>query len=196
MITETSLKRTSGPAAEPVTRAEAKKQLEIASADTTHDSAIDVMIIAARELVEHDTPYTCVNQTFTLSLTDFPTGDPSVVYLPRRPVQSITSVTYYDASEVQQTLATTVYGLDDSRRLVYLKYSQCWPDYTPLHDGVVVTFVAGYGSSAAAVPRLLRQAILVDVARQFKYRTGEPKSPDLDSTYTRIVERLIRSSYP
>lgn len=195
MVTTYSLNRTSGPAVEPVSRAEAKKQCELASGVTTHDAAIDDWIIAAREQLEDDTGYACITTTFTLSMSAFPSGN-APIRLPVRPVQSVSSITYYDTADAQQTLATTVYGLDGPRRLVYVKNDQEWPSVNGQHDGIVVTFVAGYGSSASNVPRLLRQAVLLQVAKWFQHRGDESQMPAHDTAYERIVKRLLRSSYP
>lgn len=195
MLTTTSLSRTTGPSVEPVSRAEAKKQLELANADTTHDDAIDDYIIAAREQVEHDTGYSCCTQTFTLSMTEWPTK-PAVIRLPVRPIQSVSGITYYDSDNSQQTLATSVYGLDAPRRLIHLKYDQEWPSVTVQHNGIVVTFTAGFGASASTVPRLLRQAILLQVAKWFQHRGDESHMPAHDTAYERIITKIARSSYP
>lgn len=194
-----SLNRTSGPAVEPVTLAEAKKQLEIASADTTHDSAIEDYIIAAREQLEHDTGYICITQTYSLSMDVWPESPKSrfhgtVIELPLRPIQSVSSITYYDEGNSQQTLSTTVYGLDAPNRFIYLKYDQEWPAITPQHNGIVVTFVAGYGGSETNVVRLIRQAILLQVAKWFEHRGDESEMPAHDSAYEKIVMRM-RSEY-
>jgi uncharacterized phiE125 gp8 family phage protein len=50
-----------------------------------------------------------VTQTWELVLDAFT----DAILIPRGPVQSITSITYYDADEVLQTLATDQYVLDN-----------------------------------------------------------------------------------
>ncbi len=195
MTTQYVLNRTSGPSVEPVSRAEAKKQLELASADTTHDSAIDDYIIAAREQVEHDIGYAMITQTYTLSLTTFPKKN-GPIRIPIRPIQSVASVTYYDTSNAQQTLATTVYGLDAARRLLFVKYDQEWPSITEQHNGIVVTLTAGYGGTAATVPRLLRQAMLLQIAKWFQHRGDESHMPAHDTAYKMLIDRFMRTSYP
>ena len=49
---------------EPVTTAEAKAQLNIASGDTSHDTKIDRLITAAREKYEWDTQTNLLTATF------------------------------------------------------------------------------------------------------------------------------------
>jgi uncharacterized phiE125 gp8 family phage protein len=191
----TKLLRTVAPTAEPVSAADAKKQLEIASSDTSHDDHITDAIIAAREQFEHDTPYVSVRQTFELILDQFPQGGDSI-YFPVQPVAALSSVTYMDGS-TQQTLATTVADLDRKKRSLALKYDQEWPSIEEQTDAIVITFTAGY-ASASGVPRLIRQAILLQVAKWFEDRDMMySQSPEqFDLAYERIIRRLMRSSYP
>ena len=189
------LLRTVGPLNEPVSVADAKKQLEIATTDTVHDVQLTNAIIAAREQVEQDTPYACISQTFEVILDQFPCGtDP--IPLPIRPVTSLSSVTYMDGS-TQETLATTVADLDRKKRNLVLKYNQEWPSVEAQADGIVITVVAGYPLQAN-VPRLIRQAILLQVAKWFEDRDMmTPWTHDnIDVAYERIIRRLMRSSYP
>lgn len=191
-----SLDRTSGPASEPVTTAEARDQCEIAATVTAHDTKLDRFIAAAREQVETDTEYVCITQTYTLSFSAFPCED--TIDLPVRPVASISSITYFDSNNTQQTLATTVYGLDAARRVVHLKYDQEWPDITEQHNGIVITFVAGFGT-ASNVPSLIKQAMLLQVEKWFVHRgdeTGGKAVQMYDIAYEALISRILRTSYP
>lgn len=184
-----SVNRTVAPTSEPVTVAEAKKHVEILDSDTTHDNAMSEFIKSAREQLEHDTGYTLMSQTYTQSFHSFPVE--GFFYLKVRPVQSVTSITYYDSSNAQQTLATTVYGVDTARRMIYLKYNQSWPSITQQHNGIVVTMVGGY-SSADAVPSLLKQAILLQVGKWFEHRDmTEPTGYTHDQAYKNIVRKIM-----
>lgn len=192
MTTKQSLNRTVGPSSEPVTLVEARDQCEILASDTTHDTKLARYIGAAREQVENDTGYALITQTFTVSRSTFPAGEISI---PVRPLQSVSGVTYYDADNSQQTLATSVYGLDSTRRLLYLKYNQDWPTITEQHDGIVITCVAGFGS-AANVPSEFKQAILLQVTKWFEHRGDESGNSRFDVAYEAIIRRLLRTSYP
>lgn len=189
------LNRTTAPAAEPVSVADAKKQLEIPSSDDAHDEQLTDAIIAAREQVEKDTDYACISQTFELILDGFPSDD-RPIWIPVRPVTSLTSVAYEDGA-TSLTLATSVADLDRRKRMLALKYDQEWPSIEQQTDAVVVTFVAGYASQAA-VPRLLRQAMLLQVGKWFEDRDMMigGRYEDSDVAYERIIRRLMRSSYP
>lgn len=194
MTTTYALNRTSGPATEPVTLAEAKDHVEIAEHDTYHDSKMRRFIAAAREQVERDTGTALISQTYTLTLSEWPDGD--WIPLPIRPVSSITSITYYDASDVQQTLATTVYALDSARQAVYLKNDQTWPSSNNRINGIVITFVAGYGVPAN-VPATMKQMVLCKVAEQFYDRGDMDGQKNAWTTaYERLQSKVARSNYP
>jgi len=194
MTTTYTLTRTQGPGTEPVTLAEARDQCEIAASDSNHDVKLTRYTQAAREQVEHDTGYALITQTYTLYLPEFP-GDDEII-LPVRPIQSVSSITYYDPADAQQTLATTVYGLDTGRRAVYLKNEQEWPDTNDQWNGIAVTFVAGYGA-ASNIPATLRQAVLCKVAEQFTDRgDGDGQVNPWSTAYERIVRKVANPHYP
>ncbi len=85
--------------------------------------------------------------------------------LPLEPVQSIIGVTYYDGSNVQQTLATSVYQMLTDARGTYvtLKPDQSWPSTYSRPDAISITAVYGYGA-ASAVPQAIKQAALMLVS--------------------------------
>jgi uncharacterized phiE125 gp8 family phage protein len=192
MTTTYSLNRTVGPASEPVTLAECKDHLELAASDTTHETKLQRFLEAARERVESDTNYAMISQTYTLSLDEFPKTD---IEIPIRPLSSVSSITYYDEDNAQQTLSTDVYAVDLSRRIVHLKYDKEWPETVETRNAVTVTFHAGYGS-ASAVPRLFKQLILLQVALSFEDRGDLTKRTHWETAYERLLPPVKRSSYP
>lgn len=181
------------PTVEPVTLAEAKKQLEISQSDTAHDDQLTLLIQAAREQWEHDTDSCCLTQTLSVTLEEWEDDE---IYLPKRPVQSITSITYYDTANTQQTLSTSVYSLDAACRAVRLKYMQIWPSIVDRWDAVTVTYVAGY-TSTTTVPAIVKQAILLLVGHYFENR-DQLLSESMQSlpVYESLVRRFMRSTYP
>jgi len=82
------LHRTIGPTSQPLSVADAKKQLEVAADDTAHDTHFTALIVAAREQFERDTPWVTTEQTFELLLDEFPVGDR--IPFPVKPVTSVT----------------------------------------------------------------------------------------------------------
>lgn len=194
MTTKQSLNRASGPASEPVTLAEARDQVEVAATDTAHTTKLTRYIASAREQVESDTGYAMITQTFTLTMSEFPSD--GWIHIPVRPISSITSITYYDENDSQQPLATTVYGLDQGRRAVYLKANQYWPSINGQNNGIEITFVAGYGS-ADNVPAALKQLVLCKVAEQFFDRGDMPgDSNRFHNAYSILRKKIATPHYP
>lgn len=149
------------PTSEPLTLAEAKRQCGVADDINAFNEQIESLTKAAREKVETDTGRALMSQTWDYTFDLWPCGL-EAIYLPMAPVSSITSLKYYDTSNVQQTLATTVY--DNSRFLnrepaeIRLKNAQSWPALYGEAGAVTVRFVAGY-SSIFNVPESLKQAM-------------------------------------
>jgi len=171
---------------EPITLVEAKKHLEIATADTTHDTHVTMLITAAREQWEHDTQSLVVSRAVTEQLESFPESTWRLFY---RPATAITSVKYYDSLNAQQTLASSEYTLTPDGRLL-LAVDKDWPDYTERWDSIEVIYVAG------ATPTIAKQAMLLQLDVMFELR-GQTKEKDACiRAYESLVARYQRSSYP
>jgi uncharacterized phiE125 gp8 family phage protein len=156
------------PTFEPVTLTEAKAQCRI---DIDDDDALIVGLIqAAREYCEAIDWCAYCTQTIELWLEDWPLDDE--IELPRPPLQSVTSVEYYDVNDVKYTLPTTVYAADTVSvpGVVHLRYLQNWPlvvlrDY----NAICVTYVAGWDETAY-MPIVIKQAMLLLVGHWYENR--------------------------
>lgn len=86
---------------------------------------------------------------------------------PVRPAATVT-VTYFDGSNVTQTLATSVYELraDALGPFLTLKSGQSWPSVYSRSDAVSVTYQAGYGQPED-VPEAIRLAIKMHVQKHY-----------------------------
>lgn len=186
------------PTFEPVTLAEVKTHLEIASGITDHDAMLERLISEAREVVEHDTAIVGPTRTFIEKVDDWPD---TWIELRRRPVTSVTSITYVDTSGVTQTWTSSEYTLDTYRVTPAIRctYGNDWPTVRGDESGITVTYVAGY-STRATIPEPFKQACLLRIAEAFDDRTGQNDASNVmigrKSAYERIVARLMRSSYP
>lgn len=184
-----SIQRTSDPATEPVTLAEAKLHLEISGSD--YDDKVTSLIQESREQVERDTDSALITQTWLQKFYSF-----NELRLAKRPIQSITSITYYDSGNDSQTLASSVYSFDSQRRMIHLAYDQDWPDTVGRWDAVTVTFVCGYGA-ANDVPEIYKQAMLLLIGNYFENRDmmlGDTMGNQ--KAYEALIARLMRSNYP
>lgn len=180
-----------GPLVEPVTLEQAKKQVELSPTDTAHDSHLQDCIKAAREQWERDTGMVCITSTW--SVTAWRLWDD--IELPLKPIQSVSTVQYYDTGNQLQTASTDYYSLDAQARTIRLKYLQSWPDtISDRWDAVTITYVAGY-TSVADVPFLAKQAMKLLIGHYFENRDMIGTQFRTDA-YDSIVMRFIRDTYP
>lgn len=181
--TRHSLVVTTPPIVDPVSLAEFKEHARI---DGNHeDGNIRLLLSAARRLLEADTQRAFYTQTLTLRLDYFPV----TILLERCPVQSITSVKYYDSSNALQTLSTSVYQSDlfCEPALILPTSGQTWPTTYDRLNSVEVAFVAGY-SSLSAIPSEAKQAINMLAASWY-----ENKETVLVGTISKEIELSYRA---
>jgi uncharacterized phiE125 gp8 family phage protein len=160
---------TSGPAAEPVTLAEAKAHLRVDG--TAEDTLIASIIVAARLHVEAIAGLALVSQSWSWYMDCWPPG--RALEFSIRPIQGIAAVRLYDESGGVTTLEPTAYLLDSAGlrpRLVRLG-TPAWPRPGRVASGIEIAFTAGYGNAAADVPAPIRQAILLLVAHWYEHRS-------------------------
>jgi uncharacterized phiE125 gp8 family phage protein len=192
-VPETAKKaeRISGPTAEPVTLSEAKKQLEIASSDTSHDTHLSALIGAAREQWEHDTDRVTCYASFRIRTSDFYDN----FGLLKGPIQSITSIQYFDGNNTLATLDPSLYQLHDDE--IRLGYQVSLPAWAARWDAWAITYRCGYSQDGQSVPDIDKAAILMLVAHYFENR-DMMMSEALQSMrpYEALVRRFMRSSYP
>lgn len=135
------------PAAEPLTRAEAKLHLRV---DVTDDDAlIDALIQAAREWVENYCRRSLVQRTLELRLDGFP----AEILLPRGPVISLTSVKYTDQGGTLQTVSASLYQADLYGVVPRLTpvFGALWPiPALGTLNAVLIEYEAGYAPSSAS----------------------------------------------
>lgn len=154
------------PMVEPVTLAEAKLHLRVDHSE--EDSWIERAITDAREWAEKYTRRRFINTTLRLSLDCFP----DVIRLPGGKTQSVTSIVYIDTAGASQTLSASSYTVDtdsEPARIVQA-YGEFWPAIRYDPNAVKVTYVAGYGAAASAVPAGIKDAILLYVGNNYENR--------------------------
>lgn len=168
----------------PVTLAEAKLHLRVDTTD--EDALITALITSATETVEQKLGRALMAQTWELTLDAFP----DAFELTRVPVQSITSVKYYDASGVQQTLASNLYTLDnaDDHGYAYVvpAYGTTWPETRDQVNAVSVRYVANY----TTVPEPIKSWILIAIATMYENRLAETVERNSVTTLG-YVDRLL-----
>lgn len=196
-----SIQRTIAPTVEPVTLDQAKSHLRVESDDD--DALIATYIQAAREYVEQQTNRAVLQQTWRLSLDCFPQRlrcpvPPGVslgtscrirggILLPKPALIAVTSITYLDYTGSRQTLDPSMYSADAGLpAMLAPAYGTYWPAAAPQPGSVQVTYTAGYGSTATAVPATVQLAVLVLTTQFYDNRDvvivpGSPTALTVDS---------------
>lgn len=187
-----SLKRTTAPAVEPVTLAEAKNHCRV---DTNADDAlIQSYITTAREWVEDYIDRALVTQQLVMRLDAFPLE----IELPRPPMiasGTATAVTItYVTGEAggTATLSASEYRVDrdSTPGVIRTLYGGSWPSHLLDANSVTVSWWAGYGD-AASVPQRVKSAILMCVHELYEKR-GDGQMP---AAAMRLLDSVSWGSY-
>ena len=163
------IKVETAPSVEPVTLDEAKLHCRVDHDD--EDNLINSLISTARQYAETFTGRAICTQTIQYFLDKWPSGN--VIYLPRPPVQSVTSVKWTDSSGTETTLTVSDdYDVDtdsEPARIV-LPHGKVWPTGTLApNNPIVIEYVAGYGV-ANDVPDYIKAAVNLYVAGLYENR--------------------------
>ena len=160
-----SLTAPTTPAA--VTLTEAKAQLNIELTDTTDDTLISDLILAATDLAEARSGRAYVERELTLTLDAWP----AEIRLPSPPLKTATVVIKYDDDAGdEQTLATADYRVDEDSAPARINPVDSWPDISDWTGAIRITYTAGYGDSPTSTPARARRAILLLVAELYANR--------------------------
>ena len=166
-----SLTRTTPPAVEPVTLAEAKAHCRVDTSDD--DTYIGTLITAARQWVEEYLDRSLVNTQWTMRLDAFPYE----IELPRPPIASsgtVTAVTltYTLGDDSTATLSTDAYRVDrqSTPGVVRQLRNGTWPANLDDYNAVQVTWWGGYGASGTSVPAAIKHAMLMLCSHWYETR--------------------------
>jgi len=118
------------------------------------DDYIEGLCIAARAMVEEHLSRSLITQTWVLGIPYFPYTDR--IYLPRGPVQSVTSVKYTDSGLVEHTMSEgSDYLVDNYAEVaeIVLPFGKVWPAAVlSTKRPIAIQYNAGYGDDADMVP--------------------------------------------
>ena len=178
------------PVLEPVTLQELKNNLSIN--DNEFDTFLTSLIPSARNIAEQYLGRKLITQTLTMYMDRFGVSGEENIWEGTRigsinwiqaderfsleflPILSITAITTFSIAEVESTVASTNYRLenfdDDMEAEVALVEGGVWPHDLRDSSGVKVVYVAGYGANRTDVPAVIRQAILMIAAFMFTNR--------------------------
>lgn len=166
-----------GPDEEPITVPYAKAHARIRH--DREDALIDGYITVGREAGENHMNRALLTQTRKVILSGFAETIPLPWAAPLQndalaTPSTVPVVTYYDADNVLQTLASTAYVVNTTKQPAQLERAPgtAWPSVQSERQyPVIVTYVAGW-TSADQVPALVKQGILLWVASLDADRLG------------------------
>lgn len=136
-----------------------------------------------------------ITQTVQLTLDEWPEGN--TIWLPRPPLQSVTSIVYTDDDGDSSTFSSSSYIVDTAGTpgRIVLKRNYSWPGVTlQAANGIVITYVAGYGDTAADVPANIKQGLLLLLGDFYENRENSlimQGATFIDLPFT--IQALLRS---
>lgn len=151
------------PAEDPVTLAQAKLHLRVDGSDD--DTLITGYIKAARNWAEGFMGRSIVTQTRRLYLHDWPEDLDGVIEIPFSPVQSVSSLKYYDSSGSLATMDPAMYDVDvvASPARITLVDGEIWPAAKSKPNAIQIEYVAGYGLASTGTPKPIPDEIPVAI---------------------------------
>ena len=170
---------------------EVKAHLRIEPTDNNEDALIMAYLRAAIDTIDGRDGWlgrALCTQTWDYALDSFPSSGRfnqyAAIMLPLPPLQSVTSVKYFDSDGNEQTWAAskyTVSGANDwGPARVVPAFGEVWPTIRDIPDAVVVRFVAGYTDTSTntqnAVPVPISQALLLGTQAEYDQ---DPREQDL-----------------
>ena len=195
MKNDWTLTRTSSQNELAVSLDEAKKHLRVSG--TSQDSEIELLIEASTEKLERDINRGIMSTTWQQAMPSFP-SDGGMISLMMGMDTAVSSITYVDSDGVTQTLDASRWSYSNARGGVFSEDSEGWPEVSQetKSDKVFVNFVCGV-PDATCVPRIMKQAILLETGRAYFDPAQENTlNTDNGKSYEMLVRKLIRSSYP
>lgn len=188
------------PTREPLDVDEVKKYMKQGS--TSEDTLYDTWISAAREDFETATDRQLMDATWELGLPAAPFE--SIIELPHPPLLEVVSVVYDDGDGNEQTVDAANYsvvlqsGPLAGRGWVSLGSGLTWPTTIGQPNSLRIRYRAGYGSTPADVPGLVKDALYMLIAHRDRNRSAVQ-----DGTLTvvpmgaeAIIRRLQQSALP
>ena len=180
-----SFKLLTPPAVEPVLLAEAKLHARIDTA--ADDTLVASLLVAARQWVERHTGRALITQTWQGAMDGARVADGvcgsagslgvlgregGSLILPRAPLQSVLSVQAFDETDTGVLWPSSQYFVDTLREpgRLTLRQGAVWPVAMRRANGMVVTYVVGYGDDGTAVPEPIKTAIRALVAHWYEHR--------------------------
>jgi uncharacterized phiE125 gp8 family phage protein len=161
---EPRYKLKTAPIFEPVTIAKLKRNLHIEEDDHDRDEYLQEILDAVVDDVQTSLGRQICRATYTGYLDDFPAAGVDLE-LTLGPVDAITTVKYYNISNVLTIMAAADYLLDNINLTGRLRFLNTYSVYPDRLNQVEIEFTNGW-VSAAAIPKEIRDMIILIATRR------------------------------
>ena len=142
--------------------------MHLRETETAQDVLITSLIIVARQWCEayENTKY--ITQEITAKYNVLR----QQMCLPFGKAQSITSLKYIDSSEIQQTISSDDYLLDDYSvpPVLYAAHGVTFPTALNVRNAVEIIYIAGYGDASSDVPERIKEAMKLILTHLYEHR--------------------------
>lgn len=160
---------------------------ELLAVETTaSDALIQRLINAAVAYVERAARVALFDQSWTAVFDSFPDND--ALLLVMRPLKTVTSFTTYDELDAATT-SFAGYTVDTAGARLMLKDGQQWPVDLRALSAVKVVYVVGHGTTVAALPPELVQAVMLLVGHWYSGReaVGCVANPEMAYSVSALI---------
>lgn len=160
----------------PVTLEAARDQLR-AEDQRFDDGYIRRLIYRAAAHIEKQYGLALLTQTIEEFHQGFPCSPDTPLLLRISPLISVVSIYYVDAAGDTQPWESSEYAWGHYNQSAFIvpKTNYTWPVANPhLPNGVIITYTAGFGTKASAVPENIQDAILLMIAKSYMNREDSP----------------------
>lgn len=157
---EPRYKLKTAPIFAPVELAQFKRNLRIGTQDEDDDSQdlyLQEILDNVIDEVQTDIGRQLARATYTMYLDDFPAEDLAITL---GPVAAISSVKYYNTSNVLTTMAAADYLLDNVLLTARMRFLNTYSVYSERLNGVEIEFTNGW-ATAAEIPKDIKDAIVL-----------------------------------
>jgi uncharacterized phiE125 gp8 family phage protein len=180
-----------GPAAEPLSLAEAKAFLRVAHDDD--DALIAALIAAARGQIEALTRRALLVQTWRIVLDRWPTNGRVTPRI--GPLRSVRAARLFDSANMAHALDLQCFAVDAARDAIA---APCWSLPPPGRDlaGIEFDIEVGFGTLASEVPEPQRQAIRLLLSHWYdnlsRWEDPAKRARVSEATKARMADPAVR----
>lgn len=187
-------KKTVDAGSELVSVAELKAQLLIDSGFSDDDLVLSSYSTAARQMAEDFCGISFINSTWIETMDYFPASPE--IWLSVGNVREVSSIQYTDTDGNLQTWDSRNYIVDNNglKTRITPAYNTNFPNTRHTTNGVVITYICGYGPQSTDVPAVIAQAVKLIAANFYQFREDRvQKMPTASEMLLRpyVAKRLV-----